>query len=1492
MLFVLPSVSVDYMCAGSWDRTPMIRTMGTRERLQRKEAAPASAGPSFVANPAPHLAGAGSSTAPTNAPGHSFTRISVTAQPQSPAVAATSRGAGPLSEMQPPIPGNFIPESIVNDLTRAIDQSKATLDYDNQRVIRKVDAALVMRVLDNLTAKEAAAVRSMYDAKARRDNALHVDLFGGGASEVESSLTKDQRARIGALLKGTRPESAEATTSGRIEADVAELHELLSGGLKDDKLERVMALHRRPLSDIGRLDAYYQTLHTTSLPQALHDTLKGLQQVRMLELRMGNWAKADACAIEDKGQAIARLDSSPVDPFKIDERNEKREKLVAGIEAVVEQNRQEAIRDAESSGKTHAQATKERLGAIMESRVGEGGASVGEGLQATLKTKGEAIVAIGNGSLVEAAALRLLEMEKSESTKTAKIEPVLRGFRVQAEQDIIASMYGTRWSQAEKEAIAADAGLRRRLIDTQAKRYTDDFIETYDALPGEHRTWAEIVASAHDYNRDMLNALIEGGGKVDDLVELDVAIRRKNGDQINAVLQKQPNKRAMDDLAARYEATRGVSLSKVLFGTLGNDAATANEMMRHFNGALLGGRTASAAQEALAKPSKFGGDEEVDWIAKHGVGERNVTEANSGAMGSLREIGDDPETQNLMNRSAARLVELQTEWKLNLPGGRPRAHILAEMRRMRVTLTGDATAYEEDNARMVAELRTAVSFAVQIALAVALPGFPSNFIATMALNIGANVASNMVIWGDQYSLTSFRNDVLGGVLGGVGGRFGEEVAGAIASKVTGTAAKGTIEAAEQAGLSIGLAKQAGAAASMAGEASLVVKAAQQGGNLVGGAAGGTLATNENQFTFESFAQGAFMNAIGGLRAGGPEIAPSAGGEPPRPTAGESPAHPPDGGPVTAPVLPDGHGPPSSSLDAIPDDFTFTAEGPVVRTPVDPSGRPADVLEIGAGPTDTNLGLAVEPNQGDLTLHDPALVNVTRTDLQPRDGVAMLDATEDIPPDCRDQDAVVINNPYGYNVDIARVGQALRPGGRLVVQGRARVAPGMRGTNRHMNELLTQVTGGDLPNGFRVVEVVTLPETPIGDSRTTPKPGDIMGGPFQQTSGGPVSWPNTRIVIERIPNPLSDMSDAQIDAFLDQAFHPHMDPDPDTAPPGTPPPDAPSPGQAPPADSNQAPLDFRPTFDPDRPETKSLLSQSIADAMTGVDTLGKGHEPRKPAAYYAFVHKTPSDGSSAAAADRPVPGEVIPPDRLRETYGMPPKNQAAFQRIAEKHGVEILVRPTVKEAAQLLETDAAIPKAEDLKSKTINDDDVYLGARKEDIGKVGFFKPDPPLRPDGISNDDWNRVVERFKQRDAEYWDNAKRMTELQRQADAQAPKSGDMDDRGTHQEYQIVVGENGVVQAVLSAGGSLKEVPFTGDHDVFDIRNADGTPVTAEKYQEIVSEMKAAVMGVAHGAHIRWAPKTPAEVAIFWAIVNKHGWGSEILIRFGPGGPATIAGPR
>jgi hypothetical protein len=157
---------------------------------------------------------------------------------------------------------------------------------------------------------------------------------------------------------------------------------------------------------------------------------------------------------------------------------------------------------------------------------------------------------------------------------------------------------------------------------------------------------------------------------------------------------------------------------------------------------------------------------------------------------------------------------------------------------------------------------------------------------------------------------------------------------------------------------------------------------------------------------------------------------------------------------------------------------------------------------------------------------------------------------------------------------------------------------------------------------------------------------------------------------------------------------------------------------------------------------------------------------------------------------------------------------------------------------------------------------------------------------------YREAVKRFSQRDAEYWDNARRMTELQRLPANQRSKGGPMDERGTHQERQVTVGEGGVVSGATGETGSLPERPYTGDHDVFDIRKADGSALSNEEYEQIVQEMKGANMGVAHGAHMRWEPKTPAERWIFENIVGRHESGKEPLIRFRPGGPPTTAVPR
>lgn len=239
--------------------------------------------------------------------------------------------------------------------------------------------------------------------------------------------------------------------------------------------------------------------------------------------------------------------------------------------------------------------------------------------------------------------------------------------------------------------------------------------------------------------------------------------------------------------------------------------------------------------------------------------------------------------------------------------------------------------------------------------------------------------------------------------------------------------------------------------------------------------------------------------------------------------------------------------------------------------------------------------------------------------------------------------------------------------------------------------------------------------------------------------------------------------------------------------------------------------------------------------------------------------------------------------------MPVSNQEQFQRIVEEEGIVVDVRPTAKEAVALLQGEQpALPKPEDLKAKTIKKVDIGLGASPEDVGKVGYLKPNPPERPAGMSDADWKtlkpELVKRFNQREAEYWDQGEKMTKLQRPTTDQPPIT---EEGGTHQEHQVTVGPDGKVLDVSLKGDQEVLSPFTGDHDIYDIRNADGTPLEAEKYNRIVAAMKKAGMGVKHGAHMKWEPKTAVDRAIHQFIVNEVNSGRETLLRFAPGQTPT-----
>jgi hypothetical protein len=250
------------------------------------------------------------------------------------------------------------------------------------------------------------------------------------------------------------------------------------------------------------------------------------------------------------------------------------------------------------------------------------------------------------------------------------------------------------------------------------------------------------------------------------------------------------------------------------------------------------------------------------------------------------------------------------------------------------------------------------------------------------------------------------------------------------------------------------------------------------------------------------------------------------------------------------------------------------------------------------------------------------------------------------------------------------------------------------------------------------------------------------------------------------------------------------------------------------------------------------------------------------------------------------GKPLSDDDLATRYGMPKENVDAIRGVCEAEGVIVDVRPTTPYAEPLLREGKALPKPEKVKAKTINDVDVMIGLGKEsDLGKVGFFDPTKiePKRPanfDELDPKTQKKIDDRIKQRKEEFAEYKKDMDKLVAEGKIRIEPDGT------------------VVNTGLIPGG---EKPFTGDHDIFDIRAKDGTPLSPERYQEVVGKLKEAKVtteageasaGVMHGAVTGWeldAPETfhtPAGQKAYDKMISAHSaGGDEPLVRFGAGDP-------
>ncbi|GEM_PF-2416153 len=221
------------------------------------------------------------------------------------------------------------------------------------------------------------------------------------------------------------------------------------------------------------------------------------------------------------------------------------------------------------------------------------------------------------------------------------------------------------------------------------------------------------------------------------------------------------------------------------------------------------------------------------------------------------------------------------------------------------------------------------------------------------------------------------------------------------------------------------------------------------------------------------------------------------------------------------------------------------------------------------------------------------------------------------------------------------------------------------------------------------------------------------------------------------------------------------------------------------------------------------------------------------------------------------------------FGMLQPAADHFRAVATRFALRIRVRAA--NASSLRWMDAGHPpKHVKLKSKTINDVDVLLGAPEGSQGLVGYFRPTLPSNIDDLAEDLASRVRGRYNQRLNEYADNFDDMQALR--------------DKGLISVDDGVVVDRGLSSTRLGPDGQLHPTGadaagtgrgFTGDHDMWDITNPDGSVITSPdglaRKAAAERELATGPANTQHGPHKDWVPSGERDLGIDAKIRASHG---------------------
>jgi hypothetical protein len=174
------------------------------------------------------------------------------------------------------------------------------------------------------------------------------------------------------------------------------------------------------------------------------------------------------------------------------------------------------------------------------------------------------------------------------------------------------------------------------------------------------------------------------------------------------------------------------------------------------------------------------------------------------------------------------------------------------------------------------------------------------------------------------------------------------------------------------------------------------------------------------------------------------------------------------------------------------------------------------------------------------------------------------------------------------------------------------------------------------------------------------------------------------------------------------------------------------------------------------------------------------------------------GGTGAGGGRGVPG----PSSAYEP-GMPHGSTVTLKNFSQNHGIVIDVRPPGLATRGRL-AQGALSKPAVIKAKTINEADRLIGAPAGSLGLVGYFNPELPAQPKGMSRGDWEKVVERFVERKEEFHALEADMKMLA--------------DEGT---VHVVSGVVTMIDPRAPQDGNARSKAVAGDVDIFQIQWAD-----------------------------------------------------------------------